>query len=120
MKQYLFNIKKKAWQVKTAETNSEELIMDGEPCMAKLYKQSRQIFIDESLLDDWDELRETIVHELTHAFLYTYAISPRQFRDEEFICEFNAVYGQEIQELGDTITYNLANEEARKNASTQG
>lgn len=48
-------------------------------------------------------MRETLVHELVHAFIMTYAISNKQFRDEEFICEFIAVYGEEIQKLANEL-----------------
>lgn len=41
-------------------------------------------------------MRETIIHELVHAFIMTYAIDHKEFRDEEFICEFIAVYGDDI------------------------
>ena len=58
---------------------------------------------DDGLLDDYEEMRETLVHELVHAFIMTYAISNKQFRDEEFICEFIAVYGEEIQKLANEL-----------------
>lgn len=101
--EYCFKIKNKKWTIKQAPTGDEHLIMNGEPCIAQLYKQVRIIYFDENLLNDYAELRETVVHELTHAFIMTYAISPRQFRDEEFICEFNAVYGKDIQDLTEEI-----------------
>lgn len=103
LKEYTFKIKNKKWTIKQAQTNSEHLMMNGEPCIAQLYKQLRVIYFDERLLEDYHEFRETIVHELTHAFIMTYAISPKEFRDEEFICEFNAVYGQDIQNLAEEI-----------------
>ena len=68
-----------------------------------LYKQLRIIYFDDGLLDDYEEMRETLVHELVHAFIMTYAISNKQFRDEEFICEFIAVYGEEIQKLANEL-----------------
>lgn len=104
MKEYRFNIKNKSWTIKTASEGDEHLLMFGSPCIAQLYKQLRVIYIDDRLVNDYVELRETVVHELTHAFILTYAISPKQFRDEEFICEFNAVYGQDLQMLGDEIS----------------
>lgn len=104
MKEYHFNIKNKRWTIKTAQEGDEHLMMLGAPCIAQLYKQLRVIYIDDRLVEDYVELRETIVHELTHAFILTYAISPKQFRDEEFICEFNAVYGMDLQMLGDEIS----------------
>lgn len=100
---YQFTIKRKRWTIKSAPTGSENLLMNGDACIAQLFKQLRVIYFDENLLDDYAELRETIVHELTHAFIMTYAISQKQFRDEEFICEFMAVYGEDIQNLANEI-----------------
>ena len=109
--EYKFKIKNKKWTIKSAQNGDEHLIMGGLPCIAQLFKQLRIIYFDEGLLDDYEEMRETIVHELTHAFIMTYAISPKEFRDEEFICEFNAVYGLDIQRLADKIMNELYKEE---------
>lgn len=100
---YTFRIKNKRWTIKSAHQGDEHLIMNGEPCIAQLYKQLRIIYFDDGLLDDYEEMRETLVHELVHAFIMTYAISNKQFRDEEFICEFIAVYGEEIQKLANEL-----------------
>lgn len=100
---YNFRIKNKRWTIKMASPNDEHLIMDNKPCIAQLFKQLRIIYFDSNLLEDYAEFRETLVHELTHAYIMTYAISRQQFRDEEFICEFNAVYGQDIQKQTDEI-----------------
>ena len=88
---YTFRIKNKRWTIKSAHQGDEHLVMNGEPCIAQLYKQLRIIYFDDGLLDDYEEMRETLVHELVHAFIMTYAISNKQFRDEEFSCEYIAV-----------------------------
>lgn len=102
-----FNIKRKKWSLRLANAGDEALIMFGEPCIAQLFKKTRVIYIDSSLLEDEDELRETLTHELVHAYIMTYAISHRQFRDEEFICEFIAVYGASIIELTENLIKRL-------------
>lgn len=107
--EYKFKIKNKKWTIRTAKEGDNTLLMNGEKCIAQLFKQTRTIYFDESLLKDYTEFRETIVHELTHAFIMTYAISLKQFRDEEFICEFNAVYGLEIQNTTEDIMKALLN-----------
>ena len=94
---YTFRIKNKRWTIKSAHQGDEHLIMNGEPCIAQLYKQLRIIYFDDGLLDDYEEMRETLVHELVHAFIMTYAISNKQFR------EFIAVYGEEIQKLANEL-----------------
>ena len=106
---YTFKIKNKKWTLKSAKRGEDVLTMLGEPCIAQLFKQTRVIYFNEALLKDFVELRETIVHELVHAFILTYAISHKQFRDEEFICEFIAVYGKDIQDLADELIGKIKN-----------
>lgn len=102
-----FNIKRKKWALRFAESGDEHLMMHGEPCIAQLFKKTRVIYLDSSLLEDEDELYETLTHELVHAYIMTYAISHRQFRDEEFICEFMAVYGESIVGLSKKLVGEL-------------
>lgn len=111
MNEYSFQIKRKKWTIKSAPTGDEHLLMNGEACIAQLYKQLRVIYFDENLLEDYAEMRETITHELVHAFIMTHAISLKQFRDEEFICEFIAVYMDDIYKLVNEIMDALYNEE---------
>lgn len=111
MTKYNFQIKRKKWTIESAPTGDEHLLMNGEACIAQLYKQLRIIYFDENLLDDYEEMRETITHELVHAFIMTYAISQKQFRDEEFICEFIAVYMDDIAKLVNEIMDALYAEE---------
>ena len=111
MVEYNFHIKRKKWTIKSAPTGDEHLLMNGEACIAQLYKQLRIIYIDENLLEDYEEMRETIIHELVHAFIMTYAISPKHFRDEDFICEFTAVYMDDIYHLVEDIMNKLYEEE---------
>ncbi len=99
----VFCIKNKKWKIEFKPTGDEYLIMHKAPCIAQLFKQTRTIYFDENLLKDYEELRETLTHELVHAFIMTYAISHKQFRDEEFICEFIAVYGQDIISLANDL-----------------
>ena len=112
--EYNFHIKKKRWTIKSASTGDEHLIMNGETCIAQLFKQMSFIYIDENLLNDYEEMKETITHELVHAFIMTYAISIKQFRDEEFICEFIAVYMDDIYKLVQDIMTTLLEQNTEK------
>ena len=103
MTEVVFRIKNKRWTIRFADAGDEHLLMNGEECIAQLFKKVRVIYFDKALLDDYAEFKETMIHELVHAFIMTYAISHKQFRDEEFICEFIAVYGEEILKTADTL-----------------
>jgi hypothetical protein len=107
----VFRIKNKRWTIRFADAGDEHLLMGGEPCIAQLYKQLRIIYFDSELLNDYAEFRETMIHELVHAFIMTHAISHKQFKDEEFICEFIAVYGDDILKLADELLEDLYPEE---------
>ncbi len=44
--------------------------------------------------------RSTVIHELTHAFLFSYG---NKVEDEEQMCDFFGVHGDEIVSLADRI-----------------
>ncbi len=95
----LFKVKGRRWSVETVPSDSELLIRQGEPCLAQIFLKTRNIYIDEVLLEDEDSFYDTLIHELTHCHIESYAIDRRQFRDEEFICEFMMAYGAQIVDL---------------------
>lgn len=99
-----FKIKNRYWTIETASDQSEKLLLDGSPCLAQVFLRTRSIYVNDLLLDDPTELYFTIAHELTHATLHAYVIDKKQFRDEEYICEFTAIYGAEIVELAKKLT----------------
>ena len=68
---YTFRIKNKRWTIKSAHQGDEHLIMNGEPCIAQLYKQLRIIYFDDGLLDDYEEMRETLVDRRQSPFCQT-------------------------------------------------
>ena len=70
MVEYCFKIKNKKWTIKQAPTGNEHLIMNGEPCIAQLYKQVRVIYFDENLLNDYAELRETVCSRIDSCFYH--------------------------------------------------
>ena len=105
-----FKLKDRRWTIETAPDQSEKLLLNGEPCLAQVFLRTRSIYVNELLLDDSEELYYTIAHELTHATLHAYVIDKKTFRDEEFICEFTAVYGAEITALAKELTDFLLDE----------
>lgn len=101
-----FPIKNKTWSLTTVPDNSEKIIMDGQKCCAQIFFRTREIFVNEETLDDYDTFKETIIHELTHAFIFSYGLDDETFQKEEFICEFMAIYAEEIvQTAKDIISF---------------
>lgn len=46
--------------------------------------------------------RTTIIHELTHCYLYSYGMSKVDF-NEEFVCDFVGIYADEIIKVTDRV-----------------
>lgn len=60
----------------------------------------RTILIDDSLKEP--DLSATIIHELTHAFIWEYGFAQVEF-STEVVCDLFGVYGREIIKLTDLI-----------------
>jgi hypothetical protein len=104
-----FQLKSRRWTIEIAPDRSENLILDGEPCLALIHLRTRKIYVNELLLSDKEELYYTIAHEITHAMIHAHVIDKKTFRDEEFICEFVAIYGAEIVSIAKDLTEILFN-----------
>lgn len=40
--------------------------------------------------------KETLIHELTHAYIYAYGFSTENYFDHELVCEFISTYARDI------------------------
>ena len=77
------------------ETNSD--IKDN---MGLTKFSGRTILIDDSLKEP--DLSATIIHELTHAFIWEYGFYQATFT-HEIVCDFFGVYGKEIININNLI-----------------
>lgn len=74
------------WEIEFVERDSEFLKLD-DPDLVNAGVTDRhdlKIYIDQSLSNDM--IQRTIIHELTHAFIFSYGYS--DMMDEEEICQF--------------------------------
>lgn len=84
------------WKVKIADSESELLVLDGEKCLGITYFNEMMIVVDADLDDEL--FAQTVVHELAHAFLYSYGIHLCT-DDEEAVCDFMGAYLIRIYKL---------------------
>lgn len=98
-----FPIKNKTWSLITVPDNSDKIVMDGQKCCAQIFFRTREIFINEEIIQDYDTFKETVLHELTHAFIFSYGLDNNSFQEEEFICEFIAIYAEDIVRISKDI-----------------
>ena len=97
------------WEIILTDDYCEKLYDEGENlkklslsdvAMGMCYKPDCQIFVSKNMSKK--NLRRTIMHELTHAVIYTYgSMVSKDSLDEEEICNFMEIHLDEIQKLTD-------------------
>ena len=63
----------------------------------------RVILIDSDIKEP--DLTATVIHEITHAFIWEYGFAQVTFADE-IVCDFFGVYGKDIIKIADIIVAN--------------
>lgn len=48
-----------------------------------------------------EKKKQTLIHELTHAYIYAYGFSSEEFFNHELICEFLSTYARDIIRTAD-------------------
>jgi len=82
------------WEVNIVPTTDPELMVDGEMCRGTTWYGKQQIFLADAL--NGNTALRVIIHELTHAHLFSTQMRlPDTFTEEE-VCEFVACWGAEI------------------------
>lgn len=82
------------WDISIVPPTSPELYVDGNTCRGTTWFGQQQIFLSADL--NADSAKVVIIHELTHAFLWSTQMRiPDTFTEEE-ICDFVARWGSEI------------------------
>lgn len=82
------------WDVLKVSGHDPGLYADAKTCLGTAWPGHLRIYISAEL--EGDSALRTIKHELVHAYIYsTQAIRPETW-DEEDVCEFLSIYGDEI------------------------
>lgn len=89
------------WELKVVPTTDPELRVDGELCRGATWYGKQQIFLAAEL--NANTALRVIIHELTHAYLWSTQMRlPDTFTEEE-ICEFVACWAFEILDTANSI-----------------
>lgn len=92
-----FKIHNRTWRV-TQEGNGDNVFNDGEKSRLGLCSMlDRRIYLLDSQGNE--NMRDTLVHELTHAMIYEYAL-PQEMGEEQ-VCDFMATYADDIISIAD-------------------
>lgn len=82
------------WEVDVLDSHDPALFVEGEPCRGAAWLAKQSIALSNEL--DKRTARRVIIHELTHAYLWsTQGLVPRNM-SEEFVCNFLAAYADDI------------------------
>lgn len=93
------------WHVCTIGAHRPELMVDGTSRLGACWPAHLNIWISDELRGD--QVPRVVMHELTHAYIYsTQAITPESWSEED-LCEFVAIYGQEISEMCTLVCHEL-------------
>lgn len=93
-----FKIHDRTWRV-TQDGDGENVYIrdDGDSRLGLCCYLERRIYIHESLRRS--DKRQTLMHELTHAMIYEYAL-PQEMGEEQ-VCDFVATYADEVITIAD-------------------
>lgn len=100
---YEFNIGSLKWAVSAVETDNEGLKAEnGEPSLGVTYYRTCHIYIDKTMQPAL--IRSTVIHELVHAFTFTYGVHlEADEKSEEPVADFFGAFGDEIIATADKI-----------------
>lgn len=94
-------IKDLEWEINLVDTTNANLMADGSLCYGSCRFFEQKIYLDNRLIKE--QMFRTLKHELTHAFIYSYLIEKKQSYTEEDLCDFIAIYGEEICNMAKII-----------------
>lgn len=103
MSNYEFNIGSLKWAVSYVPSDNEGLKCNsGEQALGMTYCKTCHIYIDNTLQPAL--MRSTVIHELVHAFSFSYGFHLLANEEtEESIADFFGTFGDEIIRLADQI-----------------
>lgn len=82
------------WEINIVPVTDPGLMVDGEMCRGATWYGKQQIYLAAEL--NANTALRVIIHELTHAYLYSTQMRlPDTFTEEE-VCEFVACWGADI------------------------
>ena len=88
------------WNVRFVDEDDKKLVFDDEESLGVTYFSELEIFLSNRMSDEL--CKQTIAHELTHAFLFSYGVHLPTDNEEAF-CDFVVAYLSGIYKLTNKI-----------------
>ena len=103
-----FKINDRKWKLKLVKDTDKNLQKtDDEMAVCGITHFSKAtIYINQEI--DRHVMRDTIIHELTHAFLFVYGFGQVENFTEEMVCDIMGAYATDIVALADNICYHIS------------
>lgn len=103
MNNVVFNIGSLKWAISFVPSDNEGLKGDsGEAALGMTYYRTCHIYVDNTMQPTL--IRSTVIHELVHAFSFSYGIHLlANDETEESVADFFGTFGDEIIRLADQI-----------------
>lgn len=105
---FMFNVLSSSWEIIEIPGNDSLLMLDGERCQGITYFDSHKIYIDKDMMPD--KKRNTLLHELVHAVLFSTQVEVKKKYTEENLCDFIGMYGDLIHNTADLYFKQQRNE----------
>lgn len=85
------------WKIVEVNEKDEKLKINDKECWGTCMYEEQTIYICQEMR--LSKKKQTLMHELSHAFLYEYLLKFQENFDNEELCEFVAKYSQRIGNL---------------------
>lgn len=89
------------WGVICVPSNDKKLYYDKADCYGVTYFQEQEIYLDEEL--SVELFRQTVIHELVHAFLFSFGYHLECDMVEEAVCDFAGSHLDKIYKTANKI-----------------
>lgn len=93
------------WSVMKVDSHHAGLYVEGETCRGTAWSGNAEIYLSNELKGD--QVMRVIMHELTHAYIYSTQANVPESWSEESVCELFAIYGSDIVVLAQAIHKSL-------------
>jgi hypothetical protein len=89
------------WTVELVAPHDPEMKVNGNCCAGVCWKNKYKICLSNEFMTP--HAKNTIRHELTHAFIFSTQAAVPEAWDEEEMSEFIGIYGKQISDLCEVI-----------------
>lgn len=97
----IINLCGSKWEVLQIEGNNSLLLCGEKRCKGTTHYYDHKIYVDKDLIPE--EKRRTLIHELSHAVLYSTQLSVDESFSEEQLCEFMGLYADKIADVSNVV-----------------